>query len=193
MDASITRKGEWVLTQAAFDMLLACLDKDRERAGEQYETIRQKLVKFFEWRGSSSPDQHADETINRVARKIAEGETIQNLQSYFYGVARLLFMESLKEREREQAAINQLPEPIQAAAESNNSDSRLECFEKCMRGLPAENRELIVEYYEEEKRAKIDKRKVLAEKLGLPLNALRIRAHRIRAKLEDCVHECVKK
>lgn len=193
MDASITRKGEWVLTQAAFDMLLACFDKDRERAGEQYETIRQKLVKFFEWRGSSSPDQHADETINRVARKIAEGETIQNLQSYFYGVARLLFMESLKEREREQAAINQLPEPIQAAEESNNSDSRLECFEKCMRSLPAENRELIVEYYEEEKRANIDKRKVLAEKLGLPLNALRIRAHRIRAKLEDCVHECVKK
>ncbi|MEJ7616640.1 MAG: sigma-70 family RNA polymerase sigma factor [Pyrinomonadaceae bacterium] len=149
--------------------------------------------KFFEWRGSTSPDEHADETINRVARKIAEGEVIQNLQSYFYGVARLLFMESLKEREREQAAIDQLPEPIQAAEESGDSDSRLECFEQCVRSLPAENRELIVEYYQEEKRAKIDQRKVLAEKLGMPLNALRIRAHRIRVKLEDCVHECVKK
>ena len=62
-----------------------------------------------------------------------------------------------------------------------------------MQNLPAENREMIVEYYQEEKRAKIDKRKVLAEQFGVPLNALRIRAHRIRAKLEDCVHECVEK
>ena len=193
MDVSISRKSEWVLTQEAFDKLLACLDTNRERAGEQYETIRHKLVKFFEWRGSTSPDEHADETINRVARKIAEGEVIQNLQSYFYGVARLLFMESLKERAREQAAIDQLPEPIQVVENNDDSDSRLECFEKCMQNLPAENREMIVEYYQEEKRAKIDKRKVLAEQFGVPLNALRIRVHRIRAKLEDCVHECVEK
>ncbi len=62
-----------------------------------------------------------------------------------------------------------------------------------MQSLPAENRELIIEYYQEEKRAKIDRRKNLAERLGVPLNALRIRAHRIRAKLEECVHECVER
>ena len=41
-----------------------------------------------------------------------------------------------------------------------------------------------------EKRGKIDNRLSLAEKLGIPLNALRSRAQRVRAKLEQCVNRC---
>lgn len=68
---------------------------------------------------------------------------------------------------------------------------RYECFERCLQSLPDENRDVILEYYQEEKRSKIDRRKTLAERLGVPLNALRIRACRIRAKLETCVGDCV--
>ena len=61
-----------------------------------------------------------------------------------------------------------------------------------MQRLTADNRKLVLQYYQEEKQAKIDHRKLLAEQLGIALNALRIRAHRIRASLQECVQNCVR-
>lgn len=191
MDSVSTRKKGWALTQDALDRLLAQLDADRERAGEVYEGVRLKLVKFFEWRGAKAPEDHADETINRVARKIEEGEEIRNLSAYFLGVARLVLLEVFKEIEGERAALEQLPSLVMG--ESEQADARRECFELCLQNLPVESRELIVEYYREERTAKIVSRKGLAERLGIPLNALRIRAHRIRSRLEECVRECVER
>ena len=54
-------------------------------------------------------------------------------------------------------------------------------------GIPVRNRELIVEYYRKEGRQKIDHRVAMAERLGIPLNALRSRAQRVRDKLERCI------
>ncbi len=190
-DDSPVHKKDWALTREAFDRLLACLDIDRERAGEKYETVRRKLVKFFEWRGAGFPEEHADETLNLVARKIVEGEEIRDLNHYVSGVARLLLMEIFKRRHQEHAALEHLPAPELPAEESAEINPRVRCFEICMEALAAESRELIVGYYREEKRNKIEHRKELARGLGIPLNALRIRAHRIRAKLEECVHKCV--
>jgi DNA-directed RNA polymerase specialized sigma24 family protein len=186
-----TRKKEWVLTQGAFDRLLALFDEDRERAGLAYESSRLRLVKFFEWNGSGAPEEHADETINRVARKVEEGEEIQALSAYLLGVARLVLLEAYKTRESARAALEALPRPAPPAPEDGGAEARLACLERCLRGLPADSRELIVEYYREEKRAKIESRRRLAVSLGFAsLNALRIRAHRIRAQLEECVREC---
>lgn len=188
---SPVHKKDWALTREAFDRLLACLDTDRERAGVKYETVRRKLVKFFEWRGAEFPEEHADEAINRVARKIVEGEEIRDFNHYVGGVARLLLMEIFKRRHQERAALERFPAPELPAEESVDTGPRVKCFEICMDALAAENRELIVGYYREEKRNKIEHRKELARRLGIPLNALRIRTHRIRAKLEECVHKCV--
>lgn len=189
-----TRKIEWTLTQAAFDKLLARLDDDRERAGEKYEQLRLKLVKFFDYRGSLAPDEHADETLNRVTRKIDEGEAIENLQAYCYGTARLFFLDVLKERKK--VPLEDAPELFQEAGFDHGEDEadlQFKCFDGCLQKLPAENRELILGYYEDEKRDKIDKRKNLAERFGLELNALRIRTCRIRTKLETCVADCMEK
>lgn len=191
MDSVSTRKKGWALTQEAFDRLLARLDADRERAGEAYESVRHKLVKFFEWRGADSPEEQADETINRVARKVEEGEEIRNLGAYFLGVARLVLLEVFKEREGKRAALELLPEPEPATEEDERAAQRRTCFESCLQSLARESRELIIEYYSEEKSAKIELRRNLAERLGIPLNALRIRAHRIRSRLEECVRECL--
>jgi DNA-directed RNA polymerase specialized sigma24 family protein len=192
MESSPTSKRAWVLTRESFDRLLALLDSDRERAGEQYEKMRRALVKFFVRRGSASPEEQADKTINRVARKIDEGEAIRHLESYFIGVARMVWLEDLKEQARERRAFNQLSRAGQSSADSADANRRLACFESCLEKLPDASRELIVEYYREEKRAKIERRKALAASLGMPLNALRIRAHRLRLHLEKCVRDCVK-
>ena len=48
-----------------------------------------------------------------------------------------------------------------------------------------------MKYYEGEKQAKITNRRRLAEELGITLDALRIRAHRIRRELRKCVVHCL--
>lgn len=185
-------KKDWVLTQEAFDQLLSYLDADRERAGEKYESLRSKIVKFFEWRGCLSPEEGADETLNRVTRKITEGEIIDNIQAYSYGVARLLYMEMLKEQEQARRAFDNLPPPVQTIEDRTDIEDRLACFETCMKKLSEESRLLITEYYREDKGARIEHRKVIAERLKIPLNALRIRIHRLRLQIEECVSDCLR-
>jgi hypothetical protein len=68
---------KWTLTQEAFDRLLDSLGSDRDAAGTRYLEIRRNLVRLFEWRGCPIPDEYVDETINRCARKICEGEEIR--------------------------------------------------------------------------------------------------------------------
>ncbi|MFY9608365.1 MAG: hypothetical protein WAU45_07080 [Blastocatellia bacterium] len=190
MDVSTPRKNRWVLTREAFDQLLERLDADREQAGAEYENIRRKLIKFFEWHGCESPEDYTDETINRVARRIDEGEVIHNLRGYFGGVARMLWLDLLKEKQREQAAFERLPPP-RVVTDEDEPKLHFGCFEKCLESLSAENREMIIEYYREEKSAKIEARKRMAKGFGIRPNALRIRAHRIKARLEECVRECI--
>jgi hypothetical protein len=84
---------KWTLTQQAFDGLLASLGTDRDAAASRYLEIRRNLVRLFEWRGCATPDEYADETLNRCARKIAEGDEIQDLNHYTVGVARKLLLE----------------------------------------------------------------------------------------------------
>jgi RNA polymerase sigma factor (sigma-70 family) len=182
----------WSLSQEAFEKLLDSFSADRDEAGAQYELTRRKLVRFFEWRAIASADERADETINRVARRIDEGQVIENLKSYFYGVARMVFMEALKELDRTPVPIDDAPQILQQKTpEAIDPDDRLVCLDQCLDSLPAENRKLIVDYYQEERRAKIELRQELADRLKIPLNALRIRAHRIRHTLEQCINRCL--
>jgi DNA-directed RNA polymerase specialized sigma24 family protein len=187
-----TTKSKWTLTPESFEKLLESFSTNRDEAGKQYELIRYKLIRFFEWRAIDAATDYADETINRVARRISEGQVIENLKSYFYGVARLVFLEALKERERTpQAEENAGVTPGYEIPSETPADVRLECFEKCLDGLSSPNRHLILDYYREERRTKIELRQQLANELQIPLNALRIRAHRIRLSLERCITSCV--
>jgi DNA-directed RNA polymerase specialized sigma24 family protein len=193
VDSSPLVKKEWVLTREAFTKLLACLDADEERAGEKYEDLRLMLMKFFDWRGASFPEECADETLNRAARKLEEGEAIRDLTTYCYGVARLVFLETLKQPESRHEPLDDLDLAADPPEEDAGEQHRLECFQGCLRSLPDESRTVILRYYQEEKRSKINNRLALATSLGIPLNALRSRAQRIREKLEQCVTRCLKK
>ncbi|NOT61427.1 MAG: hypothetical protein HOP19_14510 [Acidobacteria bacterium] len=193
MDGASTPKPRWTLTSEALAGFLACLDADAERAGAQYEQVRLALVKFFDWRRAPFPEDLADETLNRAIRRVAEGEAPRDLPTYCLGIARFVWRESLKlpaqrHVELEEAGSLAAPETADFTAEA-----RLSCFEGCLYELPFESRQLILEYYQDERRQKINNRLALAERLGLPLNALRSRAQRIRDRLEACVNECLKK
>ena len=186
-------KSKWSLNQAALEKLLSCFSSDREEAGVQYERTRRKLVRFFEWRAVELPEDHADETLDRVARRLAEGQKVDDLQRYVYGVARMVFKEVVKERDRTPVALEDSPQSVQAQApeQPDEPDRRLLCFDRCFDSLPLESRQLILDYYQEERRAKIELRQQLADRLHIHMNALRIRAHRIRMNLEACIRTCL--
>lgn len=187
----IRPKGEWVLTQAAFDGFLATLDRDRNKAGQKYEYIRLKLLKYFQWCGSDVPDIDADETINRVTRRIFEGQEVYNLTAYIYGVAKLVHAESLKRRNlRRTLDEGSLIELSSIGVEGEVANYQ-ECLERCLGCLSNEDREVITEYYRYKKTEKIDCRKRLAARLGISLNTLRVKMHRQRMNLEACVEKCV--
>lgn len=180
-----------MLNEDAFNRLLGCLDADRQRAGEQYEHLRRSLIKYFNWRGSISSEKDADETIDRVALKLYEGPEIEDLYSYALGVARLVVLESLRSQEKEQKTIEQLQLPSNDFEQDDESLRRVACFDACLAKLPADKRELIVRYYQGEKRTKITRRQQSAEQLGMPISRLRIQAHRIRERLEACIKDCL--
>ena len=194
--SEIAIKTKWQLTQEAFDKLLSALDgEDRDVAGEKYLRIRRNLVRFFEGRGFFDAETHTDEVFNRTAKKLTESE-IQDVSQYVYGVARMLVLEIHKQREKESRIAKQLPEsefPQVLADEQAETERKLGCLNKCLNELSAENREIIVQYYQGEKRNKIENRQRLAQNLGIPQNALRSRAVRLREKLEECILSCLKK
>jgi DNA-directed RNA polymerase specialized sigma24 family protein len=178
---------DWVLTQEAFDKLLAWLDPNRDQAGKKYEEIRLRLIKIFTCRGCMEPEALADETINRVISKL---ETIVDSYTgdpalYFYGVAHKVHLEYLRKKPAPPAPA---PPPLEP---EDGIEPEYDCLEHCIERLTRDNRELVLQYYQEEKQAKINHRKRLAEQLGIALNALRIRAFRIRAELLRCVQDCL--
>ncbi len=179
------------LTQEGFDRFLICLEADRDRAGERYEDVRSGLVRFFEWRGCPYSEELADETINRVVLRLGRGEEFRDIYAYLYGVARMVRFEAIRESSRERAALEALSHIQTQQEEGDDLQTTVQCLRQCLEKLTTGNREMLQGYYNGGKGAKIERRKHLAEKLDLPLNALRIRVFRIREKLQTCVESCV--
>jgi DNA-directed RNA polymerase specialized sigma24 family protein len=182
---------------ASFEALLHALHPERERAAERYEAMRQRLRRFFRWRGARWPDELVDETLDRVGRKVAGGEVIRaaDVGRYFLGVARNVLREAWQ-RERQRgpqhdvaALANRLD--AGAGAAERQAEARLECLDRCLAELPSETRDLVLRYYRGQGVAKVEDRRVLASQLGVTTGTLRIRLHRLRLRLEACVRKCV--
>lgn len=187
-------KKEWVLTQDVFDTLLDWLDPDREQAGLKYETIRTRLIRIFTCRGCLEAELLADETINRVASKVAEVSPTYagDPALYFYAVAQKVHLEYVRKVHRQSpVAVESVEQGTPPIRFIEDFEPEYRCLERCLEQLPRENRNLVEQYYLQEKQAKIDHRKLLATELGIAMNALRIRAHRIRLNLRQCVRDCL--
>ena len=173
------------LRQEDFDRLLRWLDPDQERAGLTYEEIRWRLIAILASRGCRVPEELADETIDRVARRV--GDIQQNYAGnkvlYFLGVMNNVHHEYLKR-----------PSPPKLPAGENDVELKEEthlCLGRCLGNLAPHARKLIERYYAADKRAKIDLRRRLAAEFGISINTLRLRALRIREKLQACIEQCL--
>lgn len=170
------------ITQEDFATLLTWLDPDPDKAAIRHENIRSKLIRVLAGRGCYEAEDLADETIDRVILRISRirDTYVGEPALYFYGVANKVHLEWLrKQKKRVCVEFNE----TYISFENKNSDEEYERLERCLRQLPNDLHELIVEYYQKEKRAKIEHRRRLAAKWGLSLGALKTKTSRIRAKL----------
>ncbi len=170
-----------------FERLLLWLDKDRAKAAARYEEIRSKLIMVLRVRDCPFPEDEADETIDRVMRKLPEifGTYVGAPEAYFYGVA-IKVCQEYKRKKTVPLPDMPLPAPV-----PSNKEVQYDCLEKCMNQLPASNRDLLTAYYQFDGTKKIETRNELAKRLGLTGSGLRVRAHRIRQELQRCVGECL--
>jgi DNA-directed RNA polymerase specialized sigma24 family protein len=182
---------KWSLTQAAFDGLLACLDSNRDIAAHRYLRMRRDLVRLFEWRGCYTPDDYADETINRCARKIEQGEEIRDLAMYSIGVARMLLREMCRDRSRQARSLDEIPELCAWPEIRSDLEHGVEALRLSLEQLSHDDRFLILNYYKGDKSDKIKTRKMLSELFGIGTSTLRMRAMRIREKLRLCTQNDV--
>ena len=168
--------------------MLRWLDPDCERAAEKYEVIRSKLIRMFARKGCWMAEELTDITMTRVANKVHEiaPTYIGNPALYFYGVAQNVYREWLKWLDDQRKA--QSPPPPDTP---EVNELRLLCLDGCLEKLDPDSREFIIEYYRADKRAKIDGRKALADRFGVALNAIRMRAHRTKATLHQCIKGCL--
>lgn len=186
-------KRNWAPTETSFRNLLNWLDQGVDSGGQEYLEVRRRMVRFFDRKNCHAADELADETLNRVARRLQEEGCITGVvpAQYCYIVGKFVLLEHLRHREQNNVALNEAGlaqyDPGKGLEPVQKDEELLASLDRCLEKLRAEDHDLILDYYGGEQQTKIARRKALAERLGLSTNALLIRACRIRSKLEDCM------
>ena len=178
----------WQLNGAAFERLLGVLDDDRDRAGLEYERLHDRISRLLAWWGAGRASELADQTLDRVARRLEEGADIRkgSFGAYVRGVARMIYYESRRQEP------DPLAEDFDLAAPVSDPDRQitLSCLDGCLQTLSPDDRRCLLRYYDDEGERTIDRRRRLAEELGATMTVLRVRTHRLRRRVEDCIRNC---
>jgi hypothetical protein len=65
-------QNNWSFSGAAFRRFLNWIDEGADSGGEKYLEIRHRLVLYFARKNCTHPNDLADETLTRVARRLEE-------------------------------------------------------------------------------------------------------------------------
>src|SRR6266511_4524774 len=152
----VQQKKDWTLTPSALDRLLTWLDEGRNSEGQRYLEMRRRLASYFDRKNCSTPDELADETLNRVARRLQDDAAIESEipAKYCYIVARFVFLEYLRLRQKSEVPLDPAMSrsvtggltPL-AREQIEIREKLLTCLESCNEKLEAINRDLIIRYY----------------------------------------------
>lgn len=177
-----------------YELLWGQLDADK------YELLRLKLTSCATWKGcpDSQADSLADIVFDRIANKLGEGEKIGNLTAYACTVLNFVWLEYSRKRKEDTVGGEDFPEIVVAPDVPilEDPDVRKNCLRVCMNEVVPDDpdRSIIIGYYDPDAGKKNkDHRKKLAARFGLTMNTLKVKACRIRARLEKCINECVDK
>lgn len=142
---------------------------------------------MFVSKGISDAGHSADETMDRVMKRLPDirDSYVGDPVKYFHGVARNLIREAMRGKEVPTEAI---PECLMKEPDVSET---AECLSRCLKQLPRDKRDLILDYHLYHGKAKIEHHRQMAGELAISEGALRTRAHHLRVSLEKCVLECI--
>ena len=169
------------------------LARRRQRFGRSALSKIRRLQTWFDRKACRAPDELADETLNRVARRLETMGAITGVTSaqFCYLTAKYVWLETLRQPQFTALPEDELSDRAASDTEAPARETRLICLESCLARLAAEDRTLMLRYYIAEQETRIRQRQVLAASLGVSANALSLRVFRLRARLEACVRECL--
>jgi DNA-directed RNA polymerase specialized sigma24 family protein len=179
------------------ETLLTWLDPDRDEAWEKYQEIWERLIKIFTWNGCKDVEELAGEVIKRVGARVPELMTAFSEEDdparYFYGVAQILVRENRRTEARfsefeEESGLGGVTYPVEPG-EIDVYDLKLGHLDCCLKQLSEDDREIVLGFYDYEVKTKLADRRRLAERFGLTMNALWIRASRLRSRVRKCVRK----
>ncbi|HEV2990647.1 MAG TPA: hypothetical protein VG759_19580 [Candidatus Angelobacter sp.] len=177
-----------------FSRLLARLSPQRERAWQEYASLRKKLVMFFEPRADA--EEMAEDVLDRIARKDGSYSII-NVAEFAFGVARNLRKEMYRRDSARVSATDDSSFPVEPSGPESgliasiDNEKKRRCFSICIQQLSAEERRLILEYFPDDEEPPDERRQRLAAELKISSGALRTRMTRLRERLELCCGRCL--
>jgi len=139
-------------------------------------------------------EELVDETLNRVAERVAErGDEIPDVAAFAWGVAKKVRLEALR-KDLKTVHLPDLPDVDSFVAIDRDwtgtkhelAQRRLNYLRICIQCLSPQNRRLLLRYHAPKGR-RIEGRQRLAKENALSMLALRVRANRLRYKLEECI------
>jgi RNA polymerase sigma factor (sigma-70 family) len=185
-----------------FRRLLARFDSDPVQAWQAYDSLRRKLVMFFEHHRDLDAEELAADAMERIAKK-TDAVEIGNIAEFAFGVARNVRREALRRlaatpRISDLALGGDVPS---GGADSQNpaedmvieridQQRKFHCLVQCMKRIDSDDRRMLFLYYPQQNDELEERRQQLAESLSLTLGTLRTRIARLREKLERCFQDC---
>lgn len=156
----------------------------------EYCRIKDLLIVFFASRQCGAwSDELADQVFNLVEKRLVSDPGFADMFNgpparWFWGVARKVLAKARTPRK-----IHVLPKTEDRASEHR----RLECLDQCLGQIAERQRKLILDYYSYDQGKKIPHREKLAKRMGITLNALRVRTCKIRKPIQKCVQTCLER
>lgn len=181
----------WELKTEDWTRFLKWLNPDPDLAAQVYESIRQKLISYFNRKECIDAEGLVDRTIDRVVRLLSSfnGDLPDNQLRYCYGVAKYIHKEYCRNQPVRGTVPGNKPNPHRSDYAEEREEIE-QCLSDCLQKLDARKRETFIRYYLTESKTKNEFRQQLAFDLGLTINALRLQMLRLKAELRTCITDC---
>lgn len=173
-----------------------------------FQALRKKLVLYFAGRSMSPAEDYADDVILRALTKISEGEEVEDINKYVFGIAKFVRMEAFREPKKvsldpsgfipdeseENKPGRRLPQQLVVGPHEIAEDPEDKvCLRKCLAVLEEHKRNMLVGFYKIKGTDKNHKeqRKQLANDNGMSTDTLYTNICRLRKRVGDCVGKCL--
>lgn len=185
-DKSVHGRKRETLTN--FDRLFEKLSHDGSKPEVFYERLHQKLETVFRLKGLKQSDIAADESLDRLAAKLEDKHyKTEEIERLAFSIARYVYKEFYRGESKEEKAIDGFRQTLLNADPQGEieKEKRWQIQLRVLERLPAEDRQLLLDYYKEgTSKFKDQWREQLAKSRNLSKNSLRVKVLRIRTKLE---------